>query len=102
MVLTKEELYDRIKAKYGDSDEDLKDIEDLTDTIEEMSKKEIDQDAINAAVEAKDKEWRQKYRDRFFGGKSDDEDAKIETSKTDTYNAENITYKDIFEGVYED
>ena len=101
MVLTKEELYERIKTKYGDSDEDLKDIEDLTDTIEEMSKKEIDQDAINAAVEAKDKEWRQKYRDRFFGGKSD-EDAKIETTKSDTYNAENITYKDIFEGVYED
>lgn len=101
MVLTKEELYDRIKAKYGDSDEDLKDIEDLTDTIEEMSKKEIDQDAINAAVDAKDKEWRQKYRDRFFGGKSD-EDAKIETSKTDTYNPENVTYQNIFDGVYED
>lgn len=101
MVLTKEELYDRIKAKYGDSDEDLKDIEDLTDTIEEMSKKEIDQDAINAAVEAKDKEWRQKYRDRFFGGKSD-EDAKIETQDTNTYKPEEITYQNIFDGVYED
>lgn len=101
MVLTKEELYDRIKAKYGDSDEDLKDIEDLTDTIEEMSKKEIDQDAINAAVEAKDKEWRKKYRDRFFGGKSD-EDEKIETNKTDTYKPEDITYQNIFDGVYED
>lgn len=101
MVLTKEELYDRIKAKYGDSDEDLKDIEDLTDTIEELSKKEIDQDAINAAVEAKDKEWRQKYRDRFFGGKSD-EDAKIETQDTKSYNPEDITYQNIFDGVYED
>lgn len=101
MVLTKEELYDRIKAKYGDSDEDLKDIEDLTDTIEEMSKKEIDQDAINAAVEAKDKEWRQKYRDRFFGGKSD-EDAKIETQDTNSYKPEEITYQNIFDGVYDD
>lgn len=101
MVLTKEELYDRIKAKYGDSDEDLKDIEDLTDTIEEMSKKEIDQDAINAAVEAKDKEWRQKYRDRFFGGKSD-EDAKIETQDTNAYKPEDVTYQNIFDGVYED
>ena len=101
MVLTKEELYDRIKAKYGDSDEDLKDIEDFTDTIEEMSKKEIDQDAINAAVEAKDKEWRQKYRDRFFGGKSD-EDANIETQDTSSYKPEEITYQNIFDGVYED
>lgn len=101
MVLTKEELYDRIKAKYGDSDEDLKDIEDLTDTIEEMSKKEIDQDAINAAVEAKDKEWRQKYRERFFGGRSD-EDEKIEKTKTDSYNPEEVTYQNIFDGVYED
>ena len=52
MVLTKEELYDRIKAKYGDSDEDLKDIEDLTDTIEEMSKKEIDQDLVTFLIES--------------------------------------------------
>lgn len=63
-VRTKEEILNAVRAKIGDStaDEDLALIEDVSDTLNEMS----DITDWRKKYEDNDAEWRKKYRDRFF------------------------------------
>ena len=63
MKLTKEQLLESIKTKFADdtSDETLKFIEDLTDTINDM-----DSGDWENKYKENDAMWRQKYKERFF------------------------------------
>lgn len=63
MKLTKEQLLESIKNKFADdtSDETLKFIEDLTDTINDMDSGEWEN-----KYKENDAMWRQKYKERFF------------------------------------
>lgn len=74
-VKSKEELLNALKAKIGDDDSDdtLAFIEDVTDTIDDLNKRVSDSGDWKAKYEQNDKEWRQKYRDRFFSGNNDDD-----------------------------
>lgn len=79
-VKSKDELLNALKAKIGDDDSDdtLAFIEDVTDTIDDLNKRVSDSGDWKAKYEQNDKEWRQKYRDRFFsGGKDDDTDSAL-------------------------
>jgi hypothetical protein len=71
MILTKEQLMDKIKTIVGDQTDDdtLSFIEDVSDTMDSYADKED----WKAKFEANDKAWREKYRDRFLNGPDADE-----------------------------
>lgn len=82
MVLSREDFMKKIKEKIGDdsSDESLKFIEDMNDTYDDLAKKgnpnkKTDEEwekHVKEQVEAKDNEWRERYKARFFDGVEDD------------------------------
>lgn len=71
MVRTKEELLSSLREILGENTDDsaLAIIEDVTDTMDSYS----DGTDWKAEAERIDKEWRQKYHDRFFNPKPDED-----------------------------
>lgn len=82
-IKTQEELLTSIRGLLADdtSDEAISLLEDVTDTLGSFSNANNDNEDWKKKYEENDKEWRQKYRDRFFNTGSDDGD-KLE-KKTD-------------------
>lgn len=99
MILSKDEYFNRIKSVFGDSDEDLKNIEDLTDTYNSLSEaaesaESVDIDAaVSEAVKRKDTEWRTRYRERFFNESADEKDF---SKAVERQSRETLTLSDIF------
>lgn len=95
MILSKDEYFNRIKTIFGDSDEDLKNIEDLTDTYNSLAVAEsVDIDAaVSEAVKRKDTEWRTRYRERFFNESADEKDF---SKAIERQSRETLTLSDIF------
>lgn len=76
-IKTKEELLASLKQSFGDNTDDatLSLIEDVTDTYDDLnSKAKPDGKDWKAEAERIDKEWRQKYHDRFFNPVEDEKD----------------------------
>lgn len=73
-VRTQEELLNSIKGLLPDdtSDEAISLLEDVTDTLGSFSAANSDNEDWKKKYEENDKEWRQKYRDRFFNTGSDE------------------------------
>ena len=75
-VRTKEEMLESVRARIGDdtSDDALSFIEDIQDTLNDYENK-TNGDGVNwkEKYEQNDKNWRTKYRERFFSGKSEEE-----------------------------
>ena len=93
-VRTREELMEAIRGRVGDSDEDLAFIEDVTDTLSDFETRAADQTDWQARYEENDKEWRERYRSRFFNEETpepDPEDPDPEDHKTPT------SYDDLFD-----
>lgn len=95
-VKTKEQLLEYIKNKTADdtSDDTLNFIADITDTLDDYENKLHDQTDWKKKFEENDKEWRNKYKERFFEGDPDAEATKPETEEEET--AEPKTYDDLF------
>lgn len=68
-ILTKEEFIKRVNERIGDdtSDEAIAYLEDMTDTINDLSEKTSDSTDWKKKYEENDKAWREKYRERFNG-----------------------------------
>lgn len=96
MVKTKEELLEFFKERFKDSIEDdvLAFLEDLSDTIDDMTAKVTDETDWKTKFEENDKAWREKYRDRFYSAPKEDVDVDFieDTSDEKTY-----TYDDLFD-----
>lgn len=75
-VRTIEEILESIKTRVGDSteDADLEFLEDVTDTLSDLKSKSEGQEDWKTKYEENDKQWREKYRDRFFDKKDSDLD----------------------------
>lgn len=71
-ILTKEDFIKRVNEKIGDdtSDEAIAFLEDMTDTINDLSEKTSDSTDWKKKYEDNDKAWREKYRERFNGTSS--------------------------------
>lgn len=67
-VLNKEAFMNTLKSKIGDdtSEDAIKFLEDMADTYADLEGR-IGED-WKTKYEENDKQWRQKYRDRFFSG----------------------------------
>lgn len=70
MVKTREEILEKLKAFSGDNVEDdtLSFIEDVTDTMNHYEDSLKDSTDWKQKYEDNDKEWREKYKSRFFEG----------------------------------
>ena len=97
-VLEKEAFMNLIKAKIGDStsDEDLKGLEDVTDTDNDLEQKS-NGESTNEWEEKYnnlDKEWREKYKARFFQTDNDDNDDDDDNDSRE--NKDDIQIEDLF------
>ena len=95
----------KIKERIGDdsSDESLKFIEDMSDTYNDLEKKlnpnKKTDEEWKAELEAKDNEWRERYKARFFetGSNNDtDPNAVVLPQKEEPKPEETITVDDLF------
>lgn len=95
-VRTKDEIMASIKERIGDdqSDEAISLVEDISDTIDNMQSK-ANGDGIDwkNRYEENDANWRQKYRDRFFGKSSDEAIPGPNESEDED---PRLTYKNLF------
>ena len=71
-VKSKEDILSIIKEKFKDdtSDSTLGMIEDISDTINDLEDKAKDKTDWKSKYEENDKQWREKYKERFFSGES--------------------------------
>ena len=95
-ALSKDQLLSKIKERIGEdtSDEALRFIEDVTDTIDDYESKTKDNTDWKKKYEDNDAEWRKKYKERFFNTPAKDEPEKPpegSDNKPKTYE-----YKDLF------
>ena len=102
MVIGKDELLQRIMERIGDdtSDDAISMIEDATDTINDYETRLADETDWKAKYEENDRNWRQKYIDRFNGKVESDADFVEEPKDADETILEYEkpkTYDDLFE-----
>lgn len=93
-VLEKEAFMNLIKAKIGDStsDEDLKFLEDVTDTYNDLEQKSTNE--WEEKYNNLDKEWREKYKARFF--QTDNEDENNINNNNEDENKDDVQIEDLF------
>lgn len=86
-VRTIEEIMESIKTRIGDSteDADIELLEDVTDTLSDLITKSEGQEDWKTKYEENDKQWREKYRDRFFEKKEEQEEKKEEPEAPKTF-----------------
>lgn len=86
-VRTIEEIMESIKTRIGDSteDADIELLEDVTDTLSDLITKSEDKEDWKTKYEENDKQWREKYRDRFFEKKEEQEEKKEEPEAPKTF-----------------
>lgn len=90
-ILTEEVLLDKLKSKFtAENDDDLKEIEDITETIKHFAKNgSVD---VEQKLKENDDAWRKKFRDRFF----DDRDDNNTNKNNNKNNNEDISFDDLF------
>ena len=98
-IKTLEEIMESVRGRVGDStdDEALSFIEDIQDTITDLSTKANNNEATmwKQKYEENDASWRKRYSDRFFSG-GDDEDDFIEPPQNEP---KYKTFDDLFKEV---
>lgn len=100
MIRTMEEIITAVNGLIPEdeaSDEQLAVLEDLTDTLTDLTTRAADQTDWQSRYEALDAEWRKKYRDRFLGSDEDPEEEEEEPEENDAP----VKYEDLFEEVKE-
>ena len=97
MVKTKDEILNAIKERFGEdtSDETLSLIEDVSDTLDDYETKTNDSTDWKTKYEENDKTWRERYRDRFFSGETDNDNLE-EPDDIDDDTPTKRTFEDLF------
>lgn len=95
-VVTREDLFNRIKTRIGDdtSDEAISLIEDFSDTFDSMSN--ADNEDWHTKYEENDRQWRERYISRFENPIEDNSTETAHISEEETEEKE-ITIDDLFE-----
>ena len=95
-VLTREQLMEAVRTHVGDdtSDSALALIENINDTVNDYeTRANGDGTDWKKKYEDNDKEWRTKYRERFFSG-----DVGVNTDETDD-KPKKLTFNELFKEV---
>lgn len=80
-VRTRDEIMNLLNERLGDdsSDETIAFIEDMTDTLDDLqNKSNSGGEDWKTKYEENDKEWRKRYRERFFSGGTSNDPTGIE------------------------
>lgn len=106
-VLNKDDFMSRIKTMVGEdtSDDAMSFIEDMSDTFNDLESRTVDnsgewEEKYNNAVQEKDnldKEWREKYKARFFDGIENGAEAIADQTEDVKDDGEEVTFDDLFE-----
>ena len=98
MVRNKEELLAAIKTRIGDdtSDEALALVEDINDSFDDLSNRVNEAGDWKAKYEENDKQWRDKYRERFFAPTDEDDPLTKELEKEEPDKPKALRYEDLF------
>lgn len=99
-VLSKEDLFNKIKERIGDAtdEETLTFVEDVTDTFNDLETKARGDDTDwKAKYDELDNSWKKKYRDRFFSGETSADEVKEEQEEDVKSDGEKKEFKDLFE-----
>lgn len=77
-VKTRDELMETIKARLGEQtdDETISFLEDVSDTLTDLESKTKDATDWKTKYEENDKQWRNKYKERFFNNEGNNDDDK--------------------------
>ena len=97
-IKTKEDILSAIRERFAEdnSDETIAFIEDVSDTFSDLENK-AKGDGKDWQAEAKriDDEWRERYKARFFSGKTEDEpDEELDEPDKKTYKFEDLFTKE--------
>ena len=98
MVRNKEELLAAIKTRIGDdtSDEALALVEDINDSFDDLNSRVNEAGDWKAKYEENDKQWRDKYRERFFAPTDEDDPLTKELEKEEPDKPKILRYEDLF------
>ena len=80
MIRTSSELINLVKERIGEdtSDESLSFLEDVSDTLGDYDNRLSDTTDWKTKYEENDSMWRQKYKDRFMSGSSQEDEKEDE------------------------
>lgn len=97
-VRTINEILESVKTRVGDSteDADIEFIEDVSDTLNDLSSKASRQEDWKTKYEENDRTWREKYKERFFSSE-ENEKAELEDNKDIEMKDDKLkTFEDLF------
>lgn len=93
-ILTKDEFNSRMSEVFKDSDDNtLSVIEDFTDTFNDL----YNRTESNRTADEIEREWRERYRKRFFGEDEEVEDIKKENKEDLEEEDKPKSFDDLFE-----
>lgn len=95
MIRTKDELLTIINERFSgdETDETIKFIEDVADTLDDLTAKAADSTNWEEKYNQLDADWRKRYKERFFTGEDQPED---EEEFEEDEKEEKTTYEDLF------
>lgn len=95
-VVNKDTIMERLRENFNDNDSDdvLGLLEDVTDTLNDYQSRLEENGDWKERYEQNDREWRQKYKDRFFNNEPEP-DPEPESDK-DTEQATPTTFEELF------
>lgn len=95
-VVNKETIMERLRENFNDNDSDdvLGLLEDVTDTLNDYQSRLEENGDWKERYEQNDREWRQKYKDRFFNN-DPEPDQEPEPDK-DPEQATPTTFEELF------
>ena len=95
MIRTKDELLTIINERFSgdETDEVISFIEDVTDTLDDLTAKAADSTNWQERYNQLDADWRKRYKERFFTGEDQPED---EEEFEEDEKEEKTTYEDLF------
>lgn len=97
-VRTIEEILESVKSRVGDSteDADIEFIEDVSDTLNDLSSKASGQENWKAKYEENDKTWREKYIERFFSTSANEKEEIEDNKDIEVKEEKPKTFADLF------
>lgn len=96
-VVNKDTIMERLRENFNDNDSDdvLGLLEDVTDTLNDYQSRLEENGDWKERYEQNDREWRQKYKDRFFNNEPEP-DPEPEPDK-DPEQATPTTFEELFQ-----
>lgn len=98
-VRSNEEILEILRTRMGDdisSDENISFLEDMSDTLNDLSERASGQENWKEKYETNDAEWRKKYTDRFFSGSDNNDDVDDKVIKENDESETPVTFEDLF------